>query len=107
MNEALRRALELSRRLAEIAAGRDGDGDGVDLTADLDAERRRLLESVRADLASIDAEGRRMLQEIIHLNDHSIGTLEHRLRAKARDLDIAVAGSRALHAYSATGPAGR
>ena len=105
MNEALRRALELSRLLAEIAAGQDGDG--VTRTAALDAERRGLLESVRADLASIDAEGRRLLQEIIGLNDHSIGAFEHRLRAMARDLDVAVAGSRALRAYSATGPAGR
>lgn len=104
MNEALRRALDLSRQLAEIAAA---DGDGVARTADLDAERRRLLESARVDLASIDAEGRRLLQEIVSLNDHSIGALEHRLRAMARDLDIAVAGSRALRAYSATGPAGR
>ena len=105
MNDALRRALELSRQLAEIAAGRDADG--VTRTADLDGERRRLLESVRVDLASIDAEGRRLLQEIISLNDHSIGALEHRMRGMARDLDIAVAGSRALRAYLATGPAGR
>ncbi len=98
----LRRALALSQELALAAAG----GEAA-RAADLDAERRRLLESLRLDRAAIDSEGRSMLREIGELNDRSIGALEHRQRAVARDLDMAVAGVRAVRAYAATGPAGR
>lgn len=96
-NAALERALQISREIMQVAAG----GDAVRV-AGLDAERRRLLESVRIGLNSIDDEGRRLLGEIANLNDRSIGTMEHRLRATARDLDMAAVGQRAMRAYSAT-----
>jgi len=43
-----------------------------------------------------------LLQEIGLLNDRSIGHLEHHRRTKGRQLDVAVAGRRAVHAYSNT-----
>ncbi len=96
---ALQRACELSRELAAIAV----DGS-VERTVALDAERRRLLESVRIAGGPADEEGRRLLKDIVDMNDRSIGALEHRLRATVRDMDMAFNGSRALRAYAATGP---
>lgn len=98
-NAALRRARDVSRELAEVAAAADAAR-----TTSLDAERRRLLESSRVDARPIDDEGRALLQEIFELNARSIGALEHRRRALARELDMAAAGSRALRAYAANGP---
>ena len=92
----LQRALEISRELAAVA-----DHGDVARAAELDAERLALLRSARAALRSIGAMDAVLLQEIAALNHRAIGSLEHRKRAKARDLDTAAAGRRALVAYSA------
>ena len=94
---ALQRALALSQQLL-IAA----DSGDVATVAELDAERRRLLVSVRHEVQHLDADQRLVLREIAALNDQALGRMEHRLRAKARDLDMACSGRRALHAYAAT-----
>lgn len=91
---ALARALELSREISRLA----DDGDVRQATI-LDAERRRLLASVRGAGGIPTNAEREMLKEIAQLNDHSIGRLEHRLRAKCRDLDLLAVGRRAVRAY--------
>ena len=92
---ALRRALELSRELAAVA-----DGGDLALTVNLDAERLQLLKSVREALLPLDDEDRSVLREIAALNDQALGFLEHRRRAKGRDMDMLAVGRRALRAYS-------
>ena len=94
---ALRRALEISRELAAIA-----DNGDVQLTASLDAERRQLLQFARRELRPMDDENRMLVREIAALNDRAIGHLEHRMRAKGRDMDMLNTGRRALRAYSTT-----
>ena len=93
----LERVLQLSRELLTIAELGD-----VQLAANLDAMRMRLLESVRQRSTQIDAKDRLLLQSIAELNDKAIGHLEHRRRGKIRELDMASVGRRALDAYSAT-----
>lgn len=93
----LARALELSREIAHLA-----DQGDVRQAVTLDAERRRLLASIRATRGAPDAltaAERALLKEIGELNDRSIGRLEHRLRAKCRDLDMLAVGRRAVRAY--------
>lgn len=92
---ALERALEISRELAAVA-----DGGEVRQAASLDAERLQLLQSVRDALLPMDERSRAVLREIAELNDRSIGRLEHRFRAKCRDMDMLAVGRRALRAYS-------
>jgi hypothetical protein len=94
---ALQRALELSRELAAVAESGD-----VDLAVRLDAERLQELKAARRALGQIDAGDRAILTEIGVLNDQAIGSLQHRQRAKARDMDMASVGRRAVRAYSAT-----
>jgi hypothetical protein len=91
---ALQRALEISQQLAAVA-----DGGDVDLAVRLDAERLQLLKSLRAALHPMDERSRSILREIAALNDRTIGLLEHRRRAKGRDMDIAAVGRRAVAAY--------
>ncbi len=91
----LQRVLELSRQLLELT-----DGGEVERVISLDAERLRLLESVRGTLTSMNEKDREVLREIAELNDRSIGRLEHRFRAKCRDMDTLAVGRRALRAYS-------
>jgi hypothetical protein len=93
----LERALEISRDLAAVA-----DGGDLKLTVSLDAERLQLLKSVRAALHLLDDNDRSMLREIAALNDRALGLLEHRRRAKGRDMDMLAVGRRALRAYSST-----
>ena len=93
----LARALELSRELAALAA----DGDAV-RAARIDAERLELLRRARAALPALGPAEAAILAEIGRLNDHAIGSFEHRKRATERDLDTAAAGRRALAAYAAT-----
>jgi hypothetical protein len=95
---ALQRALEISRELAIVAESGD-----VDLALQLDAERLQHLKAVRGTLGQIDAADRGILTEIGVLNDRALGSLQHRQRAKARDMDMASVGRRAVRAYSATG----
>jgi hypothetical protein len=92
---ALERALEISRELAAVA-----DRGEVRQAASLDAERLQLLKSVRDALLPMDERSRAVLREIAELNDRSIGRLEHRFRAKCRDMDMLAVGRRALRAYS-------
>lgn len=92
---ALQRALEISHELAVLAEGGD-----LSLTVSLDAERLQLLKSLRASMHPLDEKSRSALQEIAALNDQALGFLEHRRRAKGRDMDILAVGRRALRAYS-------
>jgi hypothetical protein len=96
---ALQRALEISRELATVA-----DAGDVQLAVSLDAERLQLLKSARRALQPMDDKVRSMLREIAELNDRSIGSMEHRFRAKCRDIDLLATGRRAMRAYSTTRP---
>ena len=94
----LERALGLSRELAQLAEA----GDAVRAAA-LDGERRALLREVRASGRAFSEREQALLDDIQALNDRALGLLEHRLRIKARELDTAMTGQRALAAYGATG----
>ncbi len=94
---ALERALELSREL--VAVARLGD---VAAAVNLDASRLELLKSAREAVRTTPMDDRELLQEIAQLNDEAIGCLEHHHRRKARDMDMASVGRRALLAYSPT-----
>jgi hypothetical protein len=91
----LQRALELSEQMAAVA-----DGGDVSLAVSLDAERLQLLKSARAALQPMDEQSRSVLSEIAVLNDRALGLLEHRRRAKGRDMDMAAVGRRAVAAYA-------
>ncbi len=91
----LQRVLELSRQLLEAA-----DAGEAERVISLDAERLRLLKSIRGALTPMNDKDRAVLREITELNDRSIGRLEHRFRAKCRDMDMLAVGRRALRAYS-------
>ena len=94
---ALERALELSRELLAVAELGD-----VAAAVYLDAARLELLKSARETLRTTPMSDRDLLQEIAQLNDQAIGCLEHHHRRKARDMDMASVGRRALIAYSPT-----
>ena len=91
---ALQRALELSQELLEVA-----DSGEVERVISLDAERLRLLKSTRHALTPLTEKDRAVLCQIAELNARSLGRMEHRLRAKCRDMDMLAAGRRALRAY--------
>jgi len=97
--QALERALAISRELAAVAENGD-----TRVALRLDAERLRLLQSVRHALQPMDEKDRAVLREIAELNDRSIGLLEHRFRAKCPDMDMLSAGRRAMPAYTTTRP---
>lgn len=92
---ALERALELSRQVLEAA-----DRGEADEVIRLDAERQGLLKSFRQAQSVMTEEDRAVLRQIADLNDQSLGRMEHRLRAKCRDMDMLAAGRRALRAYA-------
>jgi hypothetical protein len=94
---ALERALELSRELLAVAELGD-----VAAAVDLDAARLELLKSACETPRTTSMTDRDLLQEIAQLNDQAIGCLEHHRRRKARDMDMASVGRRALIAYSPT-----
>ncbi|MGA2779816.1 MAG: hypothetical protein ABSF94_19845 [Steroidobacteraceae bacterium] len=96
--EALQRALQVSRELAAIA-----DSGQIEAAIRLDADRLELLKAVRAALPTTDAQERGLLDEIYALNAQAMGSLQHRQRAMARDMDMMAVGRRAMRAYSATG----
>jgi hypothetical protein len=96
-NDALRRAVEISLELVDIAERGD-----VREAAHLDVERRRLLDSLRSRPTAIDTDERLLLQKIAHLNDQAIGLLVHRRRRTEREIDTVAVGRRALIAYSDT-----
>jgi hypothetical protein len=91
----LARALQLSRELLDVAEGGD-----LQAVLGLGAERQQLLQAARSGAAPV-GEGA-LLREIAELNDRAIGFLEHRQRIKAREIDTAAAGRRAVAAYSTT-----
>lgn len=95
---ALQRALELSRELGAIA-----DSGEIEAAIRLDADRLQLLKAACSALRPADDHERGLLREIDTLNALAIGTLQHRQRAMARDLDMMSVGRRAMRAYSATG----
>jgi hypothetical protein len=92
---ALERALALSRELTDAA-----DAGDAAATQRLDAERGILLRTATADGAGFDDADRALLQEIAALNSRALGALQHRQRAIARDLDMLIAGRRAVRAYA-------
>jgi hypothetical protein len=94
---ALQRALQISHDLVAVA-----DGGDLQLTVSLDAERLQLLKSARAALQPLDEKDRSVLREITALNDRALGLVEHRRRAKGRDMDMLVVGRRAVRAYANT-----
>jgi hypothetical protein len=94
---ALEQALELSRELLAVAELGD-----VAAAVNLDAARLELLKSARETVRLTHMNDRALLQEIAQLNDKAIGCLEHHRRRKARDMDMASVGRRALIAYSPT-----
>ena len=96
--EVLESALRLSERIVALA-----DRGDVSETVRLDEERRQLLESARGALHPLDERSSSMLRDITALNDRSVGLMEHRLRAKGREMDMALAGRRAVAAYAQVG----
>jgi hypothetical protein len=94
---ALERALVLSQQLLDAA-----DQSNVPELARLDAERFRLLQSVRLERDNLTAGDRLLLDEVTELNDRALGLMEHHRRIKARALDMAAVGRRAVAAYSDT-----
>ena len=92
---ALQRALELSQELVTLAETGD-----VSEVVRLDAERLRLLKSARHVLQPLSPADRSMLRAIADLNARSLGRMEHRFRAKCRDMDMLTAGRRAVRAYA-------
>jgi hypothetical protein len=92
---ALQRALELSQELLDIA-----DSGEAERVISLDAERLRLIKSARQALTPLNEKDRAVLRQIADLNAQSLGRMEHRFRAKCRDMDMLAAGKRALRAYS-------
>jgi hypothetical protein len=92
---ALQRALDLSEELVTVA-----ESGEVEEVMRLDAERLRLLKSARHDLQPLSPADRSMLRAIADLNARSLGRLEHRFRAKCRDLDMLSARRRAVRAYA-------
>jgi hypothetical protein len=91
----LQRALELSQELVTVAESGD-----VGEVVRLDAERLRLLKSIRHALQPLSPADRSMLRAIADLNARSLGRMEHRFRAKCRDMDMLSAGRRAVRAYA-------
>ena len=94
-NARLARALTISYQM--LAAAEAVNMQGVAL---LDAERMQLLKSFRLEAKQVDADDRGLLLQISHLNDRTLGLLEHHRRSKGREMDMAVAGRRAVAAYS-------
>lgn len=91
-------ALLLSRELLQLAQA----GNAAQAVA-LDTQRRQLLRSARAGTAAFGARETALIAEIAALNDRALGLLQHVQRGKARELDVAMTGRRALAAYAATG----
>jgi len=96
---ALQRALALSQEILAVVEAGD-----VHRVSSLDAERRRLLQSVRDAARSLDEGELAVLRTIADVNAQSIGQMEHRFRAKCRDMDMLAAGRRAVRAYGNSRP---
>jgi hypothetical protein len=96
---ALELAIELSQRLLAAA-----DQSDLQALARLDAERLRLLQSVRLERSNLSDGDRSALQTVAELNDRAIGLMEHQRRITERALDLAAVGRRAVAAYSTIRP---
>ncbi len=96
--QSLARALAISQELVRLAESGDVAGAMA-----LDAERIAILREVRAAAAPLSSTEQALIAEIAALNDRAVGLFEHRLRIKARELDLAAVGRRAVLAYAATG----
>ncbi len=94
---ALERAVALSSELLAAA-----DRPDLQELALLDAQRLRLLQSVRLERDRLSANDRQLLAQVAELNDRAIGLMEHHRRTKERALDMAAVGRRAVAAYSTT-----
>ena len=95
--QLLDRALTLSQEL--LVAADQGD---LQTLVRLDAERLRLLESLRLERDHLSGGDWAMIRRISELNDRAIGFVEHHRRIKERALDTAAVGRRAVAAYSTT-----
>ncbi len=95
MMAALHRAVELAHEITLIA-----DSGAPELTLRLDAQLRILLASVRAAGRELQPAERARIEEIRALNDRAIGSMQHRMRGLARDLDTVSTGRRAVRAYA-------
>ena len=95
--QILERALVLSHQLLAAA-----DRSSLQELAHLDAERMRLLQSVRLERDNLSAGDWLVLKEVSELNDRALGLMEHHRRSKERALDMAAVGRRAVAAYSST-----
>jgi hypothetical protein len=93
----LDRALTLSQEL--LGAAEYGDVQALER---LDAERLRLLQSLRFERHHLSGSDWLMIRQITELNDRAIGSIEHHRRSKERALDTAAVGRRAVAAYSTT-----
>ena len=69
----------------------------------LDEDRLQLLKAARNAISDPDELERRLLEEINGLNARAIGSLMHRQRTMARDLDMMAVGRRAMRAYAVNG----
>ena len=96
---ALELAVELSQQLLAAA-----DQSDLQAIARLDAERLRLLQSVRLERSHLNDGDRLALRQVAELNDRAIGLVEHRRRGTERELDMAAVGRRAVAAYSTNRP---
>lgn len=100
----LERLLAITRQLRQ-----DFENQQWARAADLEAERRAILERVfderpsAAELPGVTA----TLREVVRLNDELIGLAEHRRRALGRQLDTVAIGTRAATAYRDIGTARR
>jgi hypothetical protein len=95
--QLLDRALALSQEL--LAAADQGD---LQTLGRLDAQRLRLLESLRLERDHLSGGDWAVIRQISELNDRAIGFVEHHRRIKERALDTAAVGRRAVAAYSTT-----
>jgi hypothetical protein len=95
--QLLDRALTLSQEL--LAAADQGDLQTLER---LDAQRLRLLESLRLERDHLSGGDWAVIRQISELNDRAIGFVEHHRRIKERALDTAAVGRRAVAAYSTT-----
>jgi hypothetical protein len=95
---ALEQALALSHRLLEAA-----DQSNFEELTILDAERLRLLQLVRLERDNLNDDEQVLLRQVSELNDRAIGLVEHQRRIKARAMDLAAVGRRAVSAYATTG----
>jgi hypothetical protein len=99
MNPKPRPALELAIEISQQLIAAADQADLQALTR-LDAERLRLLQSVRLERNNLSLGDRWALQKVTELNDRAIGLMEHRRRSIERALDTAAVGRRAVAAYS-------